>query len=160
MPRLQSGAMTMNARVVDPVTGRAGYGLVRVDTGDDIALMSPSLLQTIGAVPVSSTEVEGIDGKPLSVQKYQVDIDLGGDGYLVNVEVLGLGLASLGYAGLFGDNELDQGILIRNGPARTWTFTASGPIAPPANPFPIAAAITGVGGLAILTAALWPRQRR
>ena len=41
--------------------------------------------------------------------------------YLTDVEVYGLNISSLGYAGLFGDNELDLGVLYRNGPAGVWT---------------------------------------
>lgn len=157
VPRLQSGSMLTNARVVDLSTGQGSYGLFRIDTGDDIAIIDPSILATIRAQPIGHTDVQGIDGQPLSVPKYVVDVDLGSMGYIYNVECLGLSIAALGYAGLIGDNELDQGLLVRNGPAQSWSFTSS--TAPLQSPFGLPLAVAGVGLAAVVTAALWPRQR-
>lgn len=159
MPKLVGGAMLTTARVVDPTNGRGGYGVMRIDTGDDIALIDPSLMNSIGVLPTAHTQVEGIDGQPVTVPVYHIDVDLGSMGYLVNVEALGLNIQSLGYAGLFGDNELDQGVLVRDGPARTFTFTTTLaiPPAPPSYNTPFTIAAVGIAGIAV--AALWPRRR-
>jgi len=149
--------MLANVRLVDPTTKLGAYGLVRVDTGDDIAIADPSLIASTGAQPTDQTEVQGIDGQPVQVPLYHLDIDLGAGSYISDMEVMGLNISALGYAGLFGDNLLDHGILVRDGPAQTWSFT--GISTPVANPFPTALTIAGVGLAAIVAAALWPRPR-
>lgn len=160
MPRLVGGAMTATVRIVDPASGRAGYGLVRIDTGDDVAIIAPSLMAAIGVQPVGHTDVEGIDGKPIPVPIYRIDVDLGRDGYLTNVEAYGLDIRALGYAGLFGDNELDQGILVRDGPAGSWSFTATAALPPPGPSYGVPIAIGAIGIAGILAAGFWPRRRR
>lgn len=159
MPKLVGGAMLVTARVVDPTNGRGGYGVMRIDSGDDIAIIDPSLMNSIGVVPVAHAQVEGIDGQPVTVPVYHIDVDLGSMGYLTNVEAFGLNISGLGYAGLFGDNELNQGVLVRDGPAQTFSFTGTSavPPSPPSYGMPLAIAAVGLAGVA--TAALWPRRR-
>lgn len=159
MARLSSGAMLTTARLVDPVGGRASYGLFRVDTGDDIVIANPHVIQSAGATATGQMQVEGIDGRPLAVPIYTLDVDLGPMGYVQGVTVLGLDISALGYQGLIGDNLLDHGVLVRDGPGKAWSFTAAG-YRPSPPPYPIALAIAGVGIAAVAAAALWPQRPR
>jgi len=154
MPQLAgNGAMILVVRVVDPKTGRSAYGRFRVDTGDDIVLCNPALISAIGATPVSTSTVQGIDGSPVEVREYILELDLGQMGFLTDVQVMGLNLASLGYDGLLGDNALDQGVLVRDGPGRTWSFAAGGVAQnrPPSLVLPIS---IGLAGLMVIGTAI------
>ena len=147
MPSLSStGAMLATVRVVDPATWRGAYALVRVDTGDDITIVSPSVLASAGAVPTSHSSVEGIDGTAIRVPTYHVLLDLGQGQLLGPLEVLGLDMSPLGVDGLLGDNALDEGVLVRDGPTRTWSFAPVVSSPPPPNyTWAILLALLGAG---------------
>ena len=158
MPSLIGGAMVRSLTVVNPVNGRTAGALTRIDTGDDVALLDPSIIQTLGLVPQGSVTVEGVDGQPVQAQLYTVDVSLGPDGYAANVQVAGYpGLAStLGVGLLTGDTLLDRGFLWRDGPGRQWGFTVVGGLSAPApvNPWAVAGGALGLVGLAAVVVAL------
>ena len=153
MPALTaSGAMLVTVRVVDPHTRRAAYGTFRVDTGDDIVLVNPAILSAIGASPIATSTVQGIDGSPVEVREYDLDLDLGQMGFLGNVRVMGLNVQQLGIDGLLGDNALDQGVLVRDGPGRTWSFstaTTGQAVTPPSLVLPITLGILGLAAIGV-----------
>lgn len=163
MPALQGGRMLVQVRVIGP-TGSA-YARLRVDTGDDVALLSPVVLPPTGAVPIATVDIIGVDGMPVQAPVYLVDIDVGpGQGTLQGVQIVGYPLSNPQWDGLFGDNLLDQCNLSRNGPAGTWSLSVVQGAPPPARASRVleAAGVAGVLSGALLAAAaldLLPRRR-
>lgn len=119
--QLDHGRMILAARVLGP-TG-AAYARLRVDTGDDLTLVSPTVLLATGATPIAIADIVGIDGLPVQAPVYVVDLDLGpGLGLLQQVRVVGYPLSDTRWDGLFGDNLLDRCLLTRDGPSGTWSL--------------------------------------
>jgi hypothetical protein len=160
MPQLASdGSMLVVVRVYNPATGRSASGTFRIDTGDDTTIVDPLILGAIGAMPIGSQTIEGVDGQPVTDNLYRVDLDLGASGYVPGVTVVGQDLSGLGLAGLIGDNLLAQGVLVRDGPAGTFSLTVAPPIPTASNVGATVAALAALaGGVAIVAALAAPRS--
>jgi len=148
--RLHNGAMILDTRIVNPSSpSMATYASVRIDTGDDVALLDPAIISAIGATPTGSVMVMGLDGRVYQAPTYTLDVDLGSGGYLAGVTFAAVDVSDLGVQGLFGDNELDRGVLVRNGPAKSFDFVVAEPSAgapsPPNYGLAAAALVTLVG---------------
>ncbi len=115
-----SGAMTLQAKIVNPDTGQSKDADFRIDTGADISAICLYYAEDLALKPKRFTVVSDADGEPLDVPVFVVDLALSGC-YLRNVEVIGLDLSRSNCAGLIGDNVLDKGILVRDG--NSWSFT-------------------------------------
>lgn len=158
MPNLSNGQMLLSIRVVNPSTGAATYARVRIDTGADTALISPALAKSIGVASTGTQQVVGVDGQVINAPVYVLDVDLGVSGYLQSMAFLGMDLSDLGLDGLFGDDLLNQGVLVRNGPDRSFYFVSAAPgvVLPQQKSEPLAVAIlAGMAGLALLGAAIY-----
>lgn len=143
--------------VVNPATGLTAGALARFDTGDDIALIDPSVLSSLGPVqPVGTDTVQGIGGAPISGSVYLLDLSLGPEGYIAGVRFVAVPIAgSLGIGVLAGDNVLNSGVLLRDGPGRFWSFTATGSTPGPASSvWPTVGFLGALAGLAALAVGL------
>lgn len=157
---LPDGSMVAPMTVVNPTNGRTAIAVARIDTGDDIALIDPSVANTLALVANGQTTVEGVSGQPVVTPLYTVDFNLGASGYASSVQVAGFpGLARvMGITLLAGDDLLNRGVLVRDGPGGFWSFTTAGGVAVPPGPnwWAIGAAVAGIGG----GVALWHGIRR
>jgi hypothetical protein len=161
VPSLASGRMYTTVRLLGPA-GPA-YARLRVDTGDDLTLVAPAALAPLGAVPVSFTTVVGIDGRPALIPWYDLDVelvDLAPGQTIRDVRVAAYQVSEEA-DGLFGDNLLDRGVLVRDGPNRSWTFALAeaGPPQPtsPRAALAVLAGTAGITGAALLAAGLLAR---
>jgi hypothetical protein len=144
-----NGAMLMPIRLVNPANGEAVYGLGRIDTGADLALLDPRLATAIGAPDFGSGRVEGIDGTPLTDPLYQIDLDLSASGFIPEVTWIGQPLsAQFGFDALLGCNVLDEGVLVRDGPGGSFSFIVTAYPAPPPAQLPVVT-VLAVGAMLI-----------
>jgi hypothetical protein len=128
MPSISpSGALVIPVRVVNPATGLSATGRFRIDTGDDVTLIDPALARAVGALAAGSSGVIGVGGGIEQDPQYVLDLDLGDAGYVAGVQCIGQSVAALGYDGLLGDNVLDLGLLVRDGPAGQFTLVVGPP---------------------------------
>lgn len=119
--QLEDGRMVVVVRLLGPAG--AAYARLRVDTGDDISLLSPAVLAATGAAPVAVARIVGVDGVPVQAPVYRIDMDVGpGLGVIRQAEVVGYPLTDSHWDGLFGDNLLRRCVLVRNGPSSTWSL--------------------------------------
>ncbi len=103
--------------LVNPYTGiRSGSAVALVDSGDQRAIASPTLVAQTGAPQVSVEPVVGVDGRPTTAGLYLVDWDLGQAGYVHAVTpgrkpiyTLAMDTTALGVQGLIGRNLLQTG---------------------------------------------------
>ena len=126
MPALTpDGSLILTARIRNPARPDfpGVWVRLRVDTGDTVALLDPSILRSIQATPTGRTAtVQGIAGAPIHAPSYRVDLDLRDGGTLRQVEVLAWPIPDPAAQGLFGDNLLQHGVLTIVGPTGTGSF--------------------------------------
>ncbi len=147
--------------VVNPATGaRSSRAVALVDSGDQRAIASPTLLAQTGAPQVSTKPVVGVDGAPTTAPQYLVDWDLGRYGYVHAIAqdgsliyTLGMDTSALGVQGLIGRNLLQTGQFSYDGPAGTFSL-ALGSAPPPRTAAPVSSwamfgLLFGLGALAV-----------
>jgi len=129
IPLTLSGSMLLTARISAPDRPAAGVWVrLRVDTGATWAVVDPAVLRGLGLTPCGVDLVQGLGGPATPAPVYVVTLDLGASGRLDRVPVVALPIpADVGVQGLFGDNLLDRGLLIRDGPRRQWSFRLTRP---------------------------------
>ncbi len=149
-----SGGATPQYRVVNPATGaRSSSAVALVDSGDQRAIASPTLIAKTGAPQVSVKPVVGVDGIPTTAPQYLVDWDLGPAGYVKAQEpgrapiyTLGMDVSALGVQGLVGRNLLQTGTFVYAGNVYALQL---GSVRPPAAPAPARAWVAFAGLFAL-----------
>lgn len=128
--------------LVNTYTGAASrLAVALVDSGDQRAIASPTLLAQIGAQQVFTRSVVGVDGTPTTAGVYEVDWAIPGVGYVAAlvpgrepIYTIGMDVSALGVQGLIGRNLLQTGSFVYAGAAGTYTLTLGVALPPLARP--------------------------
>ena len=130
---MYSGTATRSAgarvpvRIVNPNTGRGVVTVALVDTGDQRALVDPSVLAGLGATPVGSGAVAGVGSGPaIGAGKYVLDWDCGAAGYVRGVKTDAVSLAGIGVGALLGRNVPSGGFLLYDFASQRFDLSVGG----------------------------------
>lgn len=127
MPALdETGYAIIPFTVIDPRTGNSTYARGLIDTGDERAIIDPSIVQRLGLTPTGYTQVVDVSGSLVAAPTYDVALDFGSAGSLASVHVIGMEVRHLGVDALIGVNVLQYGILVYNGLLGEFQLTIGG----------------------------------
>jgi hypothetical protein len=167
-PATSANGATPTFRLVNPYTGAMAQGVALVDSGDQRALCSPTLLAQIGAQQVSTEQVVGVDGQLDTAGVYLVDWYVPGAGYVSAAQPGRAPIYTLGYAGvtslgvdaLLGRNLLATGEFHYMGSQGTYSLAIGEPVpqsALSAAPLRVWLPFVGLLGLAGVAAGAFAR---
>ena len=83
-----------------------------VDSGDQRALVDPSVLSALGATTVGSGAVDGVGSGTIDAGTYVLDWDCGAAGYVRGVKTDAVSLAGIGVGALLGRNVPSGGFFL------------------------------------------------